>query len=437
MSRTYFAFALPVVVCAVPALAQGYYPAPPPSYYYERAPAPEPARYPPQGYYQQDPRYAQDPRYSQAPEPRYQPAPQSYYRDDDRQAPPPHAAAEPSVDEAPVQAPALKPAPDRLEQMMWQAAVQANSVDGYATYLNRYPRSEHAREADAAMEQIRRNPPAPRVAAAEPAPEPAPVAAEPIKEAAAVAPAAIKVASVAVAVPVKSTMIAGGKTLPIATVPTAAVPVAPSDAVEGAAPVVAKPIVVASASPISAQPSPSVIPVAASDPAPMMCRPSFAGEAPYEQAGEAEIGAYSAALRANSVAAYEAYLQTYPHGVFAPEVSDLVASRQGRVASMMKATGLSAVAARARTQVMPTERDYPTMALRDGQEGKATASWQVAEDGCVELCKIEKSSGSDALDAASCRAITSRGRYDPALDASGHPVRTTDSATFTWKLPVH
>jgi len=435
MSRTYFAFALPVVVCATPALAQYYPPAPPPSYYYERGPAPPPAYSQPGGYYQQQP------------QPAYRPAPQPYYEDPREQARPAQPVAAP--DDGPAMAPPLQPATDRLEQMLWQAAAQANSIDGYATYLNRYRDGPHSGEARTAVEQIRRNPPPPRVAVAEPAVETAPTPA-PVKEVAAAAPtptaAPITVASATLTpakAVAKSAIVAGGKTLPIATIATAAIPVAPNDAIDAAPVPAAKPvpapIKLAQATPVAMVGTAAVTAAiqAEANPAPFVCRPVYAGEAPFDQAGEQEIGAYLAAIRMNSIGAYETYLQAYPHGVFAPEVLELVASRQGRIATLAKSVGAGAVAARARGQVVPTESDYPTMALRDGQEGKATAIWEVAEDGCVEACRIDRSSGSPALDAASCRAITSRGRYDPALDAQGHPVRSIDSATFTWKLPTH
>ena len=46
------------------------------------------------------------------------------------------------------------------------------------------------------------------------------------------------------------------------------------------------------------------------------------------------------------------------------------------------------------------------------------------------------SSGSAALDRAACQAITRRGRYSPALDQSGNPMRSSSSRRVTWKMPA-
>lgn len=175
----------------------------------------------------------------------------------------------------------------------------------------------------------------------------------------------------------------------------------------------------------------------AAEEAPFVCRPVFAGEPPFEQAAEAEIAAYLQAVRVNALGSYQTYLAAYPHGVFAPEVAEAVAARQGRMSALAKLGGPGPAQARARAQIAPAETDYPSIALRDAQQGKATAIWEIAEDGCVEACRIDKSSGSAALDSATCRMITLRGRYDPALSPQGKPVRSVDSATFTWKLPQH
>ena len=178
-------------------------------------------------------------------------------------------------------------------------------------------------------------------------------------------------------------------------------------------------------------------PVPSADPAPFVCRPAFAGEAPFEQAADAEIAAYLQAVRINSLGAYQTYLQAYPRGVFAPEVAEAVAARQGRMSALASLGGAGPTPARAHGQVAPREADYPSIALREAQQGTATAIWEIAEDGCVEACRIDKPSGAPALDAATCRIITLRGRYDPALDARGKPIRSIDSATFTWRLPQH
>jgi len=53
----------------------------------------------------------------------------------------------------------------------------------------------------------------------------------------------------------------------------------------------------------------------------------------------------------------------------------------------------------------------------------------------VESCRVTASSGSSELDQAVCRLLERRGRYSPALDQSGNPMRSRASRRVVWKLP--
>lgn len=400
MSRSFVRFAVPVILAATPVFAQGY------------APAPSPA----------------------APD-----------------------------DSGPQIAPPQRAAVDRLEAMLWDAAVRANTSGAFATYLNRYPHGAHSEDAEAAIDHFRRNPPAPVQASAPvSAPQAAPAVAvsetttaearlgpvQPVPAPAAVAAPAPSLAPMPATV--KPPVVApNGKLLPIRMVDTVPVPVAPNvetDPTPTASVAVAqppKPAPLPLPAPVAAAPmrvAMASIPAqhaVISEASTFICRPHFSGDTPYEQAGEVEISAYLRAVRANSISGYQAYLAAYPNGAFAAEVNELVAARQGRMTTLASLGGPGPAPARARTQVMPGAEDYPALALRDGQQGKVTAIWEVAEDGCVEVCRVEKSSGSAALDAATCHMMTAKGRYDPALDAQGKPMRSVDSATFAWNLPQH
>lgn len=79
--------------------------------------------------------------------------------------------------------------------------------------------------------------------------------------------------------------------------------------------------------------------------------------------------------------------------------------------------------------------DYPSAALRAGDEGIVRFSLTVGPDGRVADCIVTESSGSAALDATTCRILRSRARYLPARDASGRPANGSDSGAVSWLLP--
>ena len=82
-----------------------------------------------------------------------------------------------------------------------------------------------------------------------------------------------------------------------------------------------------------------------------------------------------------------------------------------------------------------TTDDYPPSALRAEESGVTGIAWTINTQGRVENCHTTSSSGSSALDDAACRAITRRGRYTPAKNATGDPIATTQSRRVVWKLP--
>lgn len=82
-----------------------------------------------------------------------------------------------------------------------------------------------------------------------------------------------------------------------------------------------------------------------------------------------------------------------------------------------------------------TNDDYPSSALRSEESGTVAISWEINTQGRVENCRVTSSSGSSALDQAACSLITRRGRYSPALDQSGNPIRSRSSRRVTWRLP--
>jgi periplasmic protein TonB len=80
--------------------------------------------------------------------------------------------------------------------------------------------------------------------------------------------------------------------------------------------------------------------------------------------------------------------------------------------------------------------DYPAAALRGNDQGTTGFSLTIGANGRVEACTVTSSSGSAALDQATCRILRSRARYTPARDQNGNPTSGRDSGRVTWRLPA-
>ncbi|MXO64222.1 energy transducer TonB [Altericroceibacterium endophyticum] len=82
-----------------------------------------------------------------------------------------------------------------------------------------------------------------------------------------------------------------------------------------------------------------------------------------------------------------------------------------------------------------TPNDYPSRALREGQEGVASFRVVVGSDGKVRSCEITASSGHALLDKATCDNVTRRARFNPAKNDSGAKVVGTYSSRIRWTIP--
>jgi TonB family protein len=148
-----------------------------------------------------------------------------------------------------------------------------------------------------------------------------------------------------------------------------------------------------------------------------------------------EVRAYLAVEQSNRIPDYEAYLSKFPAGLCRQRAMDKISTRQRLRASFSQIPGFGPLAAQAKTRAIFIEEDYPVLALKNNEQGRVSVEWEVAEDGIAESCRVTQSSGSATLDDATCRIITRRIRYDPARDANGVPVRSTDKMTTVWALP--
>lgn len=77
--------------------------------------------------------------------------------------------------------------------------------------------------------------------------------------------------------------------------------------------------------------------------------------------------------------------------------------------------------------------DYPAAALRANAEGVVDFRVAVGADGRVAGCVVTGSSGSASLDAATCRVVRSRARFEPAIDANG-PADDVYVGRHRWRI---
>ena len=82
-----------------------------------------------------------------------------------------------------------------------------------------------------------------------------------------------------------------------------------------------------------------------------------------------------------------------------------------------------------------TTDDYPSDALNAGAQGTTKVKWEINTAGRVENCVVVASSGNSSLDRAACSNITRRGRYTPAQDQAGNPIRSSSGRNVVWRSP--
>ena len=78
--------------------------------------------------------------------------------------------------------------------------------------------------------------------------------------------------------------------------------------------------------------------------------------------------------------------------------------------------------------------DYPLAALARKEQGSVTVRLTVGVMGRVGACDVTSSSGSRALDSASCQILQSRALFTPARDSSGNSTTATVHQEIRWRL---
>lgn len=79
--------------------------------------------------------------------------------------------------------------------------------------------------------------------------------------------------------------------------------------------------------------------------------------------------------------------------------------------------------------------DYPMSAIRREEQGTVAYRLFITRRGRVSECHIVNSSGSDALDLATCSILEDRARFEPARDTAGKRVTDEYSGRIRWVLP--
>jgi periplasmic protein TonB len=100
-----------------------------------------------------------------------------------------------------------------------------------------------------------------------------------------------------------------------------------------------------------------------------------------------------------------------------------------------KARKVEPARARANLASYVSDEDYPSAAVRNEEQGTTRFRLGVGPDGRVTDCRVTGSSGSSALDSATCRLMKSRARFAPARDSDGRPASDSVSSAIRWVLP--
>jgi protein TonB len=82
-----------------------------------------------------------------------------------------------------------------------------------------------------------------------------------------------------------------------------------------------------------------------------------------------------------------------------------------------------------------TDADYPSAALRSGDQGVVGFRLDVDAGGRVTACTVTSSSGSSLLDTTACRLLQRRARFNAAEDANGNKIPASYPSRIRWTIP--
>lgn len=155
------------------------------------------------------------------------------------------------------------------------------------------------------------------------------------------------------------------------------------------------------------------------------------------QPSQPEAASWAVAMKDNRLVDFRAFAARFPHSACAPAAGQWIAARERARNGFAARPSNAAVPAILVSNPSMNLRyaDYPTDAMLKGEQGVVALTFDIAPDGMVESCRILESSGSAALDEASCQIVIRRARYRPARDATGAPIRSQGSRRIRWALP--
>lgn len=78
--------------------------------------------------------------------------------------------------------------------------------------------------------------------------------------------------------------------------------------------------------------------------------------------------------------------------------------------------------------------DYPADMIAQGKNGWVRFRLGVNEAGVVTDCTVQQKMNPVEFNTVSCKLLTKRARFDPALDASGKPVKSYFLGSVLWKI---
>ena len=81
-----------------------------------------------------------------------------------------------------------------------------------------------------------------------------------------------------------------------------------------------------------------------------------------------------------------------------------------------------------------TDSDYPSDALRAGEQGDVIARMDVSATGTVTKCAVVGSSGSNSLDSATCNSALRVGRFNPAIALDGQLTQSVRIVRVVWRI---
>lgn len=92
-------------------------------------------------------------------------------------------------------------------------------------------------------------------------------------------------------------------------------------------------------------------------------------------------------------------------------------------------------AAPAAAQLVAVELNYPPAELKAGVQGVVGFEVELTKDGKVSKCRVTQTSGNADLDKQTCIQLRQTGRFKPAADTAGQPIKSTYSSKLRWNIP--